>query len=159
MNWQVSKIEVIDHENNLVSSFLIDDGRFFHHWIIAGEKEYLLFAENLCGGNSVLDLKTREVLGYSDGTDGFISTDYYPSPDLKQLAIVGCYWACPYEVQVFDISNIELLPWPMILETELKDGENDVVWLDDNTFRISTPPGITPESSRNVLIPNAGGKK
>ncbi len=149
-----SRIEVFDSASNLIASFFIDDADFFHHWILAGEKEYLLFAECLCGGNSVLNLKTREIQGYSDGTDGFMSAGYYPSPDLQHLAILGCYWACPYEVQLFDISNIESLPWPMILETELKGGEGDVVWLDNNTFRISTPPGKTPESSRNVAIPS-----
>lgn len=136
-NWDISKIEVFDVENNLVASFLIDDDNFFHHWVLTDKKEYLLYAENLCGGNSVLNLKTREIQSFSDGTDGFIFAGYHPSPDLQYMAIVGCFWGAPYCVRVFDISNIESLPWPMILETELEDDEHDnIVWAEDGSVKI-----------------------
>lgn len=152
-NWRVSRIEVFDRDGNLVSSFLIDDDNFFHLWILAGENEYLLYAENMCGGNSVLNLKTREIQSYSDGTDGFIFADYLPSPDLSRMAIVGCVWAHPYEVRVFDISNIESLPWPMVLKTELEEEESeDVIWVDNNTIRISEYPREGLVVSRDVVV-------
>ncbi len=137
----VSKIEVFDREKRLVASFLIDDDRFFHHWILAGEKEYLLYAENMCGGISVLNLKTGEIQSYSDGTDGFICAQYYPSPDLTRIAVTGCYWGSPYFARVFDITDIEALPWPMIIELRHKhdyeeDGD-DVSWFDDKSINLT----------------------
>lgn len=137
----VSKIEVFDREKNLVSSLLIDDDHFFHHWILTGDKEYLLYAENMCGGNSVLNLKTGEIHSYSDGTDGFICATYYPSPDLTRLAVTGCYWACPYSVRIFDISDIESLPWPMLLEVSHKqdyeENGDEVSWFDEKAIRLT----------------------
>ncbi len=157
LNWIVSRIEVFDAGNHPIASFMIDDSHFFHHWILADDREYLLFSENMCGGNSVLNLTTGALQGYADGTDGFISTAYYPSPDLKHMAIVGCGWGSPYFILVFDTSDIESLPWPMVLEIDLGDDEDEeIAWADDHTIRISKNPKKSPDAPRGVSIPNAG---
>ncbi len=153
LSWNVSRITVLDSKSNLIISLLIDDDSFFHHWILTNAGEYLLCAENLCGGNSVLNLENGNITSFSDGTDGFIFAGYHPSPDLTHMAILGCFWGGPYCVRVFDISNIELLPWPMILEIQLKDEEReDVIWVDNNTIRISEYPRANLTKSRDVTV-------
>jgi hypothetical protein len=41
---------------------------------------------------------------------GFCWTAAYPSPDTLVLAVDGCYWACPYDVVLYDFRNPEDLP-------------------------------------------------
>ena len=43
----------------------------------------------------------------------------YPSPDRTKLAIVGCYWACPYLIVVYDFREPLNLPLPTIVQFEL----------------------------------------
>jgi hypothetical protein len=50
----------------------------------------------------------------------FASVSY--SPDFKKLVVHGCYWACPYEVRVYDISDIEqdVLDYPLFVSDHFR---------------------------------------
>ncbi len=150
-NWKISEIGLFDAAGSAIYSLLIDDDRFFHHWLFEGEREYLLFAESLCGGNSVFNLKTRTLKSHADGTDGFIFTEYLPSPDAKRIAVSGCYWASQYLIRIFDVSCIESLPWPMIKDVQIYDEEEtSISWLDANTIRVYKYSNANLEISRDI---------
>ena len=137
LNWIASKIEIYDENGALRKTILIDNEHFFYKFIEIGQTEFLLFSEVLCGGNCVLNLNNFELFGFSDGTDGFICAEYYASPDKKRLAALGCFWAGLYFVKIFDITEIENLPWPCVQEIHLKeDGEIQLKWISERELHI-----------------------
>ena len=78
--------------------------------------DYLLCGEDY-QGQTVIELDTgkRVDSGATEDTMkgfGFCWVRISPSPDKKVLAVDGCYWACPYEVVLFDFREPMKLPLP-----------------------------------------------
>ena len=135
-NWNVSKIEIVNMQNETIFSTLIDDDHFFHNWISIDKDYYLFFSENLCGGYSFYNCSKKQFFSYSDGTDGFICTSFFISPDSKKLAVPGCVWAGPYFVRIFDISSLDIFPWPILNDIQLDDNAEDteISWATNNSL-------------------------
>ena len=133
-NWQITKVTVFHSASNeTLFTFLSNDERFFHNWAIKDDHEYLLCAEDIYGGQTIIDLTAREMSGYSPNEDGFISTVYHMSPDGALLLTSGCYWACPYAIKLFDFSNPLVLPWR---ELRTLDNNEDVLgWINNTSFK------------------------
>jgi hypothetical protein len=113
-----------------------NDTRCFYAWVTRDEHDYLLFAEDL-EGHSVIDLTARRVEGFSSPDDQFIWAEIHPSPDRMWLAVVGCYWACSYEVAVYDFHDPLRLPLPVVARFELPDsGKAFEGWVTDRSFRL-----------------------
>jgi hypothetical protein len=135
----LTKIEIYDQERDEeIFNFFVNDSRLFYGWITANKVEYLICAEDIFGGQTVVDLTNRKMNGYSPNEDGFIWTDFYLSPDSKTLATIGCYWACPYLIKLFDFSEPLNLPLKEINEIALL-GNNEIItcWLDNDTIQLS----------------------
>jgi hypothetical protein len=118
-----------------------NDDRCFHAWVTRDERDYLLFAEDL-EGHSVIDLTTRRVVGFSSPDERFIWAKIYPSPDRTRLAVVGCYWACPYEVAVYDFSEPMRLPLPVIARFDLPGNDATFGWVTDGVIRLVDREGV-----------------
>lgn len=124
-------------QNQKILDFFTNEDRFLHGWGIADEIEYLITAEDIYGGQTIVDLTNRKLYGYSPAEDGFIMTNFYLSPNGKTLATIGCYWACPFVVKLFDFTNPKQLPLREIKEIELSDNDENIVgWLDDETLQM-----------------------
>lgn len=95
-----------------------NDNRLFYSWITRDGHDYLLFSEDL-EGQSVVDLTDRRLEGFASVDGDFIWTEFYPSHDKTKLAIVGCYWACPYQLTVYDFRDPMNLPLPIIVQFDL----------------------------------------
>lgn len=136
-NWLLTKAEVFRAESvEAIFSFLINDDRGFFSWAEARGSEYLISAEDLFGGQSIFNLTNGTKAGYSPGEDGFIWTDHYASPDGKTLAVIGCFWACPFVIKLLDFTNPMTLPLPEIREIDLLDNDEIILnWIDDTSFR------------------------
>jgi hypothetical protein len=106
--------------NEIAATILRNDSRLFYAWINRDGHDYLLFPEDL-EGQSIVDVTERRIEGFADKDGGFIWTEFHPSPDKSQLAIIGCYWACPYQVTVYDFRDPMNLPLPVIAEFLLPD--------------------------------------
>jgi hypothetical protein len=120
-----------------------NDSRYFYAWVSRDGRDYLLFAEDL-EGHSVIDLTDRKVAGFSSPDDQFIWTEIYPSPDRTILAVVGCYWACPYEVAVYDFHDPMQMPLSVISRIDLPAGNAPFGgWVTDGSFRLVDPNGAT----------------
>ncbi len=92
---------------------------FWHSYIDhhPNGNDYLLCGEDY-QGQTVVNLTKGETIvhfpeGGYDGV-GFCWADAIPSPDFKLLAVVGCYWACPYDLVLFDFSEPEMVPYTEI---------------------------------------------
>lgn len=115
----------------------VNDSHAFFGWVNAHGSEYLLCAEALLGGQTVVDLTSRQVASYAPpDQDGFIWTEFHLSPDGRTLAACGCYWACPYVIKLFDFTAPLALPLPEIQEIELLDNDEALLgWLDNDTLK------------------------
>jgi len=137
VNWTVTKVRVFStHSEKLLFEFFSDYHSFFHKWLLKGKIEYLVGSEVLCGGQTVIDLSARKMKSYSPTEDGFIWSDFYFNPSGSNLAVIGCFWACPYEVRVYDFKAPLALPLSPIKTVSLEDSELDnIEWIDDNYFQ------------------------
>jgi len=137
VNWDITKVDIFDNrQNKLIFSFFGNDGQFFYAWLQTNGIEYLICAEDLFGGQTVVDLTNRKMSGYSPGEDGFIWTDFYLSPDGKTLATVGCYWACNYVIKLFDFTNPLDLPLTELKEIDLLDNDEMIIgWADNQNLK------------------------
>lgn len=138
-NWDLTKVEIIDQEiNEKIFDFFVNDSRFFYGWVTANKVEYLICSEDVFGGQTIVDLTNRKMTGYSPNEDGFIWTDFHLSPDGKTLATIGCYWACPYIIKLFDFTDPMNLPLTEIKEIQLLQN-NEIItsWLNNDTIQLS----------------------
>jgi hypothetical protein len=135
-NWTVSKIEVFQTDTGeKIFEFIRNDDSLFHGWLTVDNDDYLLLSEDL-EGKSILDISNRKFYSYSFEEEKFIWCEYYPSPDSKKLAIIGCYWACPYEIVVFDTSKPTSFPYKELYRQDTF--QEKVEWLDNTTLKITS---------------------
>jgi hypothetical protein len=120
--------------NQKLSEFIRNDDSVFHGWLNVNNKNYLLLSEDL-QGKSIFDLTERRFYSYSFKEEEFIWCEYYPSPNSQKLAIVGCYWACPYEIVVFDTSNPLNFPYNELYRHY--DEQEKIEWLDNTTLKFT----------------------
>lgn len=137
VNWNVTKVEIYDNKSQeKIFDFFGNDGRFFYEWINKDGIDLLICAEDLFGGQTVIDLTNRKMESFSPNENGFIWTNFHLSPDSKILATVGCYWGCPYIIKFYDFQNPLILPLPELNEIELLDANEVVIgWLDNDTLK------------------------
>lgn len=100
----------------------------------------------LCGedyqGQTVLELDTGERRDFlPDAAEegfGFCFASYEFSPDLRVLAVDGCYWAAPYELRFYDFSDPLAGPLPLLhVEHDSAPGAEPPGWVSDNTYKYS----------------------
>lgn len=138
LNWTVAKIKVFDNINDAeLRTFYVNDGRFFYTWIEKDKTDYLICPEDLYGGQTVLDLSNNKLSSYSPETDGFIWTKYCLSPDKKTIGIIGCKWAWPYELRLYEFEKPLELPLIKIKTVIMKEYLLDFFeWKNNSTISI-----------------------
>ncbi len=135
-NYDVTKVHVFDNETeeNLFS-FFVNWDQLFYSWIIKDNVDYLICAEDIYGGQTIIDLTNRKMESYSPGEDGFIGTDYYLSPNSNILGIAGCYWACPYVLKLYHFDDPMQLPLTEFYEIDLTENLRDTIsWVDNEAL-------------------------
>jgi len=101
-----SKCSFLVNGSVIKTWYCIDDSAPFYELIThKNGKEYLLFRQDLYG-YSVLDIKNTKIMQFFpecslNGKETFIWTEVHYSPINNILAVFGCYWSCPYSVQLF----------------------------------------------------------
>jgi hypothetical protein len=132
----ISKAEIYDtNTEQVLFSFLVNECPVFHSWITKGDTEYFLCAEDLCGGQTVIDLTNKKMVSYTENDNGFIWTNHILSPDETMLAVFGCYWGTAYFCMIYDFANPLELPLRMIKETEAI-GYDFLGWIDNKHLKI-----------------------
>lgn len=136
VNWDITNVKIFDNHSNVkLFDFYSNDGRFFYSWVNKDSIEYLICAEDLFGGQTVIDLTNKQMSSFSPDEDGFIWTDFFLSPDGKTLATIGCFWACPFVIKFYDFNNPLNLPLIELKEVELIGSEEIVEWRDNNSIK------------------------
>jgi hypothetical protein len=138
-NRELTKIDIYDQRSNeKLFDFFVNEGRFFHGWLIKNNVDFLICAEDIFGGQTIIDLSNRKMASYSPNEDGFIWTDFHLSPDGRTLATIGCYWACPYVIKLFDFTDPTNLPLREIEEIQLlQNNEIITCWVANDTIQLS----------------------
>jgi hypothetical protein len=111
-------------------------------WVMRPEGLYLVCPEVLEGGQTVVHLTTGAVASVIVADDPFIWAEFHPSPEGGRLAVIGCYWACPYEVVVYDFTAPMALPLTILSRHVVP--ENDWRfgrWLGPSAFTLLSPAG------------------
>jgi hypothetical protein len=119
-----------------------DHHRFWHAWITRDNVEYLVCSEDL-EGQTVVDLTNRKIASVTCENDPFIWTDFHLSNDGKMLAVMGCYWACPYMVTVYDFRDPTSLPLPTVVQFTIPSDGKFGRWVTSKSFTIVSEGGKT----------------
>ena len=137
-NWRVTKVQIGNIEK---------DGHFFEYltdneytcslWIYMDKKDYLLLPE-FQGGQSIFEVEEQKLHSFYSEDDPFIWTSIFLSPDKTKLAVTGCYWACPYEIVVYDCTKLTELPYTCIYRKLLDNNFEIKEWEDDETIVLTT---------------------
>ena len=96
---------------------------FLFAWVEGHENgnDYLVCGENY-QGQTLVNLsngsKTSFLPKAAEQGHGFCWAGVSPSPNGKYLMVDGCYWACPFEVVLYDFSEPEKMPWTEVLRAE-----------------------------------------
>jgi hypothetical protein len=137
-NYEYTKVEVFDNIlNQKLFEFYVNESRFFYAWLTVKSVDYLICAEDVFGGQTVVDLTDRKMVGYSSGEDGYIWTNFHLSPNGNKLATIGCYWGSSYFIRLFDFSEPMNLPLRQLEDIELLGNDEVIVsWIDNSTLQM-----------------------
>ena len=76
----------------------------------------------------------------------------------NKLIVEGCYWACPYECVVYNITNIEQLPLQEIARFDCEGWatleDNKLIFKDEKDYRLSDNKSfddLTNEEQRQLI--------
>jgi hypothetical protein len=143
VNWDITNVVVKDNiTGEKLFDFFCNYGQFFHGWIEKNDIQYLVCAEDLYGGQTIIDLNNRKMQSYSPGIDGYIWTEFHISPLQDVLATFGCIWAWPYQIRLYDFRNPMNLPLKEIKGIEIEDDMDFIEWIDNYKFKGRTVDGI-----------------
>lgn len=145
LNWSITKVEVFESGiESPIFSFKSNYDQFYYGWVAVDKIDYLLCAEDLYGGQTIIDLSNKKMESYSPGFDGYISTEFHLSPNKKVLATLGCFWACPFEIKLFDFRYPMILPLPEIkCDSILAEGLDFIEWTENSCFKSKLDNGET----------------
>lgn len=114
--WSYTRGQVFCGEH-LVAEVLRNYSSFPFAWVEGHPNghDYLACGEDY-QGQTIVEVDTgRQVSTYPEAAHkgfGFCWASIHPSPDKQVLAVDGCYWACPYEVVLYDFRDPMNLPLP-----------------------------------------------
>jgi len=135
-NWIVTKIQIghIEKEGHFFEYLTDNDDNCFL-WVCKDNKDYLLLPE-FQGGQSIFDVAEQRLYSYYSEDDSFIWINIHISPNKTKLAVTGCYWACPFEIVVYDCANLTGLPYLCIYRQWLEHNFQIQEWVDNETLLI-----------------------
>jgi hypothetical protein len=138
--WNYSRGRVYDiNSDELIADVKRNYGAFPFSWV---DKHTNGHSYLICGadyqGQTIIELDTKQRVDYTpssaDSGVGFCWSDHIPSPDGNMLMVDGCYWACPYELRIYDFSEPMKMP---LLELDVNLGWDEFGgWMDDNSCKI-----------------------
>jgi hypothetical protein len=127
-----TKIEIYDNKSQeKIFEFLRNDSYSYHCWLEIEETEYLFLSE-FQNGMSIINLTEKKYKSFVESEYGQQIIQYYPSPDLMNMAVVK-YGNYPrFEIAVYDISRPMILPYPLVYRDAVSDMQEveSLKWLD-----------------------------
>lgn len=108
------------------------------------DHDYLICGEDYMG-QTVIELDTGERRDYVDEDEGFCWVECSVSPHHRFIAVHGCYWACPYELMVFDMTQPLTLPYKRLWEGHFDRSVRKFTWNDDNSLEFLYAVDYSPD--------------
>ena len=106
-------VKVFDNINNeKLFDFNGADRVFNFAWLTKNEEDYLLGAEYMYGGQSIINLTKREMDGFKPKDDGYVIQQYFLNTKENLLATTGSMQGGPQMIKVFYFEHPTILPWP-----------------------------------------------
>jgi hypothetical protein len=137
-NWAVTEVHLIlNQTSELLFNFFVNTGGFFHSWLKKADQDFLVCAEDLCGGQTVINVTERRMVSYSADDDGFIWTNHLLSPDEKSLAVIGCGWGSPHFITVYDFTFPMVLPLRVIYQSDYSIYDM-LEWIDNENLKVKS---------------------
>lgn len=139
--WSFTRgIIVRNSDDRVVADVKRNYSSFWHAWFKRSGREYLLCGEDY-QGYSCVDLEASETAVYFPRAGfkghGFCWADVTPSPSGNRIVVHGCYWAAPYEIRAYDVSDPMRLPYPEVASFDgvIGDGQvQNVRWSGDDAL-------------------------
>ncbi len=113
-------------------------GHFPYTWIDhPDDNEYLLCGEDY-QGYTVVDLTHGTIQTYmpeeAQTGEGFCWVTVHPAPDLRTLAVEGCFWGAPFEIHFFDFSTPAHFPLAELGGSDADYEDNSIGWETPTVF-------------------------
>jgi hypothetical protein len=127
-----TKIEIYDNKTQeKILEFLRNDAYSYHYWLEIEEIEYLFLSE-FKNGLSVFNLTEKKFKSDIDSENSHQIIQYFPSPDLMNMAVVKHGNYPRFEIAVYDISRPMILPYPLVYRDAVSDRQEVelLTWLD-----------------------------
>jgi len=126
-------------DERIIADIKRNYGIFWYSWIThVNGNEYLLCGEDY-QGQTIVNLSNGMSRSYfpDAGYEGgaFCWTAAHPSPGSRVIAVEGCYWACPYEVVLYDFSSPDDLPYREL--SRVRDLGKCVGWKGNESFELT----------------------
>ena len=129
-------VKVFDNiSNEKLFDFNGADRVFNFAWLTKNEEDYLLGAEYMYGGQSIINLTKREMNGFKQKDDDYVIQQYFLNTKENLLATAGSMQGGSQMIKVFYFEHPTILPWPEYYfeVTECQD-EQIIKWIDDYTL-------------------------
>jgi len=140
-NWIITKVKIgCLEEQTFFFEYFSHSDDVCSVWLYRQNKDYLLYPEAQ-GGQSIFDVENKRLYSFYSKEDAFIWTDILASPDNNKLAVIGCYWACPYELVIYDCSDLFVLPYPYIYREHVESGFSLKEWCNNQSLTLINSKG------------------
>jgi hypothetical protein len=153
-DWKYSVGHISTVHGQHITTIERNYGAFPFTWIESHPNghDYLVCGEDY-QGQTLVELDTGERVDYrpdeAEAGTGFCWAAHYVSHDRRFLAVDGCYWACPYELVIFNFSTPMTLPYRELargpLDNVLNDGfadDGSISWTATDSVRASDGTSI-----------------
>jgi hypothetical protein len=100
-------------------------------------------------GQTVIELDTGKRRDYVED-EGFCWCEYSVSPHRQFVAVHGCYWACPFELRTFDVSDFLALPYKKLWEMSRGRDVRKFTWNPDNSLEFLYALECSPELKKTT---------
>lgn len=163
--WNYTKGVVTRISDNHIIAEIARNYSLFHHTFFMRDNGDGTQSEWLCAGKTYLsqcfiNLDSEEIYDNSDSKDitghSFCWAKVYANPSGTILAVDGCVWGGPYEINFYDFSD----PTKGRFLMSVKDFDTDydlycndeykAEWLDDDTFKYSNYRKFCPKFNKDI---------
>lgn len=106
--WKYIEYKIWDRKNKLLFNKTRNYSTSNHCFFEKDGKDYMLFSENYHGGQSIFCFQTLEYNNYvpiEKQKEHFCWASIYPNPDSNIVAVHGCYWGDPFDINFYKMKD------------------------------------------------------
>jgi len=134
--WSFTK-GIIKEGDKILHEVFRNYSQFWHCWLEnhPSGKPFILYGEDYQGYSTYNLVDNKEQVHLPEAAakgGGWCFIEVAANPANDKIAVIGCVWAGPESIRLFDVSSLEILPLPL-LEHEWYSLYPDTMKWEDNT--------------------------